>query len=73
MSHEIQHVVQVKNSYGSQPEVWEVINQETNDLEIDMFSSASHLGINPYLTNGFSHGYHLDESTFVSRDIRSDF
>ena len=28
---------------------------------------------NPYLTNGFSHCYHLDESTFVFRGIRSDF
>ena len=29
--------------------------------------------INPYLTNGFSHHYHLGESTFVSRSVRSDF
>ena len=28
---------------------------------------------NPYLTNGFSLLYHLDESTFISRDVRSDF
>ena len=25
--------------------------------------------INPYLANGFSHHYQLDESTFVSRDF----
>ena len=28
---------------------------------------------NPYLTNGFSHHYQLDESTFISRGVRSDF
>ena len=28
---------------------------------------------NPYLTNGFSHHYHLGESTFILRDISSDF
>ena len=31
------------------------------------------MNINPYLTNGFSRRYHLDESTFVSRGVRSDF
>ena len=29
--------------------------------------------LNPYLTNGFSHHYQLDESTFVFRGVRSDF
>ena len=29
--------------------------------------------INPYLTNGFSHYYHLGESTFIFRGVRSDF
>ena len=28
---------------------------------------------NPYLTNGFSHHYQLDESTFIFRNVRSDF
>ena len=28
---------------------------------------------NPYLTNGFSHHYHLDESIFTFRGVRSDF
>ena len=28
---------------------------------------------NPYLTNGFSHRYHLGESTFFFRGFRSDF
>ena len=28
---------------------------------------------NPYLTNGFSHHYHLGESTFIFRGVRSDF
>ena len=29
--------------------------------------------INPYLTNGFSHRYHLGQSTFILRGVRSDF
>ena len=29
--------------------------------------------INPYLMNGFSHHYHLGQSTFIFRGIRSDF
>ena len=28
---------------------------------------------NPYLTNGFSHHYQLDESTFIFRAVRSNF
>ena len=28
---------------------------------------------NSYLTNGFSHHYHLGVSTFILRDIGSDF
>ena len=29
--------------------------------------------INSYLTNGFSHHYHLGESTFIFRGVRNDF
>ena len=29
--------------------------------------------LNPYLTNGFSHHYHLGESTFIFRDVWRDF
>ena len=29
--------------------------------------------INPLVTNGLSHPYHLDESTFIFRGIWSDF
>ena len=28
---------------------------------------------NPYLTNGFSHHYQLDEPTFIFRGVSSDF
>ena len=28
---------------------------------------------NPLVTNGISHPYHLDESTFIFRDTRSNF
>ena len=31
------------------------------------------LTVNPYLTNGFSHHNHLNESTFILREVRSDF
>ena len=30
-------------------------------------------GLNPYLTNGFSHHYQLDEPTFIFRDVWSIF
>ena len=29
--------------------------------------------LNPYLTNGFYHHYHLDESICIFRGVRSDF
>ena len=29
--------------------------------------------LNPLVTNGFSHPYHLDESKFIFRGVRSDF
>ena len=38
----------------------------------------SHIGdmipyqLNPYLTNGFSHHYHLGPSTIIIRGVRSD-
>ena len=28
---------------------------------------------NPHLTNGFSHDYQLDESTFILRGVRKEF
>ena len=36
------------------------------------YCKLQHL-LNPYLTNGFSHCYHLGESTFIFRGVRSDF
>ena len=32
-----------------------------------------HSKFNPLVTNGLSHCYHLDESTFIFRGIRSNF
>ena len=29
--------------------------------------------VNPFMTNGHVHHYHLDESTVIFRGIRSDF
>ena len=44
---------------------------------IDVFgvhsSNYDNFVFNPYLTNGISHHYHLGESTFIFRGIRSDF
>ena len=42
----------------------------TNRRNLQQVQTAS---INPLLTNGLSHPYHLDESTFNFRGIRSDF
>ena len=36
-----------------------------------LFVSADNL--NPLMTNGLSHPYHLDESTFIFRDIGNIF
>ena len=35
--------------------------------------NSNELPFNPYLTNGFSHHYQLDESTFIFRGVRNDF
>ena len=32
-----------------------------------------HIALNPYLTNGFSHQYQLDESTFIFCGLSGDF
>ena len=32
-----------------------------------------HIKLDPLVTNGFSHPYHLDGSTFISRVVRSNF
>ena len=37
------------------------------------FTLETACSFNPYLTNGFSHYYQLDESTFIFRGVRSDF
>ena len=29
--------------------------------------------VNPYMRNGFSHHYHLDESNFIFRGIKNNF
>ena len=38
-----------------------------------MIQIAQPLNLNPYLTNIFSHHYHLDESISISRGVGSDF
>ena len=34
---------------------------------------AEIIGSNTYLTNGFSHHYHLGDSIFIFKGVRSDF
>ena len=46
-----------------------LLDQDKNEGKIGLFA----LLFNPYLTNGFAHRYHLGESTFIFRCIRSDF
>ena len=38
-----------------------------------MVSQLKDLYINPFLMDGFSHHYHLGESTFIIRGIGGDF
>ena len=54
-----------------------------SDLRTTLFAYVTIMGFpamkglkrrfNPLMTNGFSHPYHLDESTFIFRGIRSIF
>ena len=45
------------------------VHQVNNNVSLPMPNRQ----VNPYLTNGFSHHYHLDESIFICRGVRSDF
>ena len=36
---------------------------------VEPYPEDNHLNTNPIVTNGLSHPYHLDESTFISRGI----
>ena len=38
-----------------------------------MTPTCRKFNINPLMTNGFTHRYHLGESTFIFRGIRGDF
>ena len=57
--------------YYSSIEIIEVSVLNFLNSNIDKSNSLSHhrnyrkFNINPYLTNGFSHHYHLDESSFI--------
>ena len=42
------------------------------NTDADLFAPAEPI-INPFLTIGFSHYYHLGEATFIMRGISSDF
>ena len=41
--------------------------------KFDNIEGLDWMHLNPYLTNGFSHYYHLGESTFIFRGVRCDF
>ena len=38
-----------------------------------LYGAIVFITVNPYLTNGFFHHYHLGESTLIFRGVRSDF
>ena len=44
-----------------------------NSLGPKMFVNLLNWPYKPYLMNGFSHHYHLGQSTFIFRGVRSDF
>ena len=47
---------------------WSNINERMKTFNVHMFHLIVKLKrFNPYVTNGISHTYHLDESTFVFR------
>ena len=49
-------------------------NVELGVADKDQSSSPKPIKyVNPYLMNGFSHHYHLGQSTFIFRGVRSDF
>ena len=52
---------------------WPLVNAALIASDVWFFQGMSTVEIKPYLTNGFSHRYHLDESTFIFRGVRSDF
>ena len=39
----------------------------------DLLALQNKSAFNPFVTNGFSHSYHLDDSIFIFRGIRSKF
>ena len=41
--------------------------------EYDVLDKLLGRYVNPFMTNGLSHCYHLDETTVIIRSIRSDF
>ena len=45
----------------------------SNPVPAKVIPSLVESRFNPYMTEGFSHRYHLGESTFIFGDIRCDF
>ena len=62
-------------SWPDAVECWTVgdegLGRHTSQPAMELILSI--ICLNPYLTNGFSHHYHLVESTSVLRGIRCDF
>ena len=59
--------------HRSETGIYSIDNSRIGCSQMHRLSLGSENKINPYLTNGFSHYYHLGESTFIFRGIRSDF
>ena len=54
-------------------EIYIYLNWYCEQYDPVKYFEICHMFFNPYLTNGFSHHYQLDESTFIFRGVRSDF
>ena len=70
------HVAQLYNSFNHRNKT--LMGNEVKSNQWSYKDSSSTRGydwykFNPYLTNGFSHRYHLGESTFNFRGVRSEF
>ena len=62
------------NTATVREEMKQVLDFETMLANVrQLLKFLSHYELNPYLTNGFSHHYQLDEFTFIFRGVRSDF
>ena len=49
------------------------VANQIDELKVGLAAVGAMCEVTPFMMNGFSHPYHLDESTCIFRGIRSDF